>query len=368
MKQIRRWGRRVLISLLMAVLIISVPALQGLDVHAKSMAYNVDGQLIDLDKINFDTEHLRYRYGDAYMDRFAEYPYIAWMLDFAGDDVHGYGSYKEGNGRELNVVCSTFIYYALYCTGYAVPDYISVNEDDTINSATDKIQNVRTNVGAETMYSRQLLKKWGFEEHAITEDTSLAELKVGDILWIFDNDISVMDDEDDGLYYEVGASRKHVEVVYETGTDGNGPYFRTVAASGTSDDSDGGPYDKRGTEVRTRYYDSLRYKNRTGDLEYMLYYRPTQALKRNAESRNYEPALIKMARDVSIRVYGGGEASFTNELSRIPGTAVIESPVSIQAKPDEGTALASVTVSYIDSESQETVYVDVNDDLTFTMP
>ncbi|MBQ1922657.1 MAG: hypothetical protein II189_02435, partial [Lachnospiraceae bacterium] len=368
MKKLKRRGLLSSLSMFLTAVLISASAPWQMNVHAQSMAYNVYGELVDLDAIEYDTVHLRYRYGDEYADRFSEYPYIAWMLDFAGDDIHGYGSYREGNSQELNVVCSTFIYFALYCTGYNVPDYISVNEDDTINSAAAKIQNVRANVSTETMYSRQLLKKWGFEEHVITPSTSLTELKVGDILWVFDNDISVVDDEDEGIYDEVGASRKHVEVVYETGTDENGPYFMTVAASGTNDDTDGTPYDKRGTEVRTRYYDSLRYKNRDNSIDYMVYYRPTAALTRTAESRNYEPALISMARDVNIRVYGGGEASFANDLSRIPGTAVIGSPVYIRTKADDGTSLSAVRVSYVDSDTQETVFVDVKKDLTFTMP
>ena len=278
----RRKGER-LTAAAAAVLMALVLAGSGLgriDSQAQSFAYDVDGNLIDLDQIEYDLVHLQYNYGNSYMDQYSDHPYIAWMLDFADDNVHGYGSYKEGNGQELNVVCSTFIYFALYCIGYNVPDYISINEDDTINSAIAKIQNVRTNVCTETMYSRQLLKKWGFEEHAITHDTKITDLQVGDILWIFDNGIEVVDDEDEGLYSEIGAGRKHVEVVYETGVDENGPYFRTVAASGTSDDVDGTPYDKRGTEVRTRYYDSFRYKNRQSAIDYMLYYRPTQALTR----------------------------------------------------------------------------------------
>ena len=366
----RRKGERFIAAAaaFMMALILAGSDLGRIDAGAQAFAIDIDGNLIDMDKIEYDLVHLKYNYGDSYMDQFSDYPYIAWMLDFADDNVHGYGSYKEGNGQELNVVCSTFIYYALYCTGYNVPDYISIDEDDSIESAISKIRNIRTNVCAETMYSRQLLKKWGFEEHAITPATQITDLKVGDILWIFDNGIEVVDDEDEGVYSEVGASRRHVEVVYETGVDKNGPYFRTVAASGTSDDADGTPYDKRGTEVRTRYYDSLRYKNRQDDIDYMVYYRPTEKLTRTVESRDYEPALISMARDIRVKVYGSGEAYITNDLSKIANTAVINSPVTIHAAAGEGVTLSDVRVSYVDPDSQETVFVDTDDALTFVMP
>ena len=83
----KRMGKAVILSLFTAALLLSAAVPQRMDAHAKSMAYNVDGELVDLDKISYDTVHLRYRYGDPYMDRFQEYPYIAWMLDFAADDI-----------------------------------------------------------------------------------------------------------------------------------------------------------------------------------------------------------------------------------------------------------------------------------------
>lgn len=87
---------------------------------------------------------MRYNYGQDLYDEYPDVPYVVWLLDFAQDQIHGCGNYEEKNGKgsgyELDAVCSTLIYYAIYCTGYNVPEYINISRDDDIRAVFEEAE------------------------------------------------------------------------------------------------------------------------------------------------------------------------------------------------------------------------------------
>ena len=312
---------------------------------------------------------MRYEYGEDLYDKYPDVPYVAWLLDFASDQIHGYGNYQEtkgkGNGYELDVVCSTLIYYALYSTGYNVPQYINISRDDDIKSAKSRIQNVRANFCAETMYSKRLMTKAGFQAIPITDSTKIRDLKVGDIIWIFTKKLAERPDDDESAYSEKKKEGLyyHAEVVVEV----KGSSFVTVGAHGREGCKDKYPGDNPAVdkldEVGLKRYKNLHYDGKKSLPRYTMIYRPTASMPRG-ETRPYQPALIQKSRDVKYKITGQGEVTIQNEPALISDTAIIGTRVSVKAQPDEGYVLKSLKIR----NNQDGTYLTLSKNGTFKMP
>ncbi|MGX8687351.1 MAG: InlB B-repeat-containing protein, partial [bacterium] len=319
---------------------------------------------------NTSYESLVYSYGDAYRDRYPDLPYISWMMDFADDQIHGYGTYQEkngaGNGYELDVVCSTLIYYGLYCGGYNVPEYIDISKDDDIAAARSRILNVRANFCAETMYSKRIMTKAGFKAIPINNATKISDLKEGDIIWIFTKKLKEQDEDDESAYKEMSNKSGmyyHAEAVVEVGSG----YFVTVGAHGRPGRKDNKPGDNpavdRIDEVCLQRYTNFHYDSKPNLPVYNLIYRPTESTP-VGEPRPYQPALIQKSRDVRTKISGKGDLYFDNEDALITDTAVIGTDVTVHAVPDEGYTLKSLTAKN-STNGQE---ITLENGGTFRMP
>ena len=321
------------------------------------------------DSYNTSYSSMRYNYGGDLYEQYPDVPYVAWLLDFASDQIHGYGTYEEvkgkGNGSELDVVCSTLIYYALYCTGYNVPQYINISKDDDITAAKSRIQNVRNNFCAETMYSKRLMTKAGFQAIPITDSTKMRDLQVGDILWIFTKKLNERFEDDESAYSEMRKKGLyyHAEVVVEAGKNS----YVTVGAHGREGCRDKYPGDNPAVdnidEVCLKRYKNLHYDGRTSLPKYTMIYRPTKTMPRGA-MRPYQPALIQKSRDVKYRITGRGEVSIQNAPALITDTAIIGTRVTVEARPDEGYVLDSLKVK----NDRTGTYLKLSSTGSFKMP
>ena len=348
----RRPARRTALFLVLVFLLLSVP----MGTEAESTY-----------KTSYSS--MRYSYGQDLYAQYPDVPYVAWLLDFAQDQIHGYGTYEEvkgkGNGSELDVVCSTLIYYALYCTGYNVPQYINIARDDDIAAAKSRIQNVRNNFCAETMYSKRLMTKAGFQAIPITSSTKMRDLQVGDIIWIFTRKLDERFEDDESAYSEMKKKGLyyHAEVVVEAGRNS----YVTVGAHGREGCRDQYPGDNPAVddidEVCLKRYKNLHYDGRASLPRYTMIYRPTKDMHRGA-MRPYQPALIQKSRDVKYQITGKGGVSIQNAPALITDTAIIGTRVTVEARPDEGYVLDSLRVR----NNQTGTYITLSEKNSFKMP